>query len=227
MTGPASIREDLRVVARQIHAGSRVLDLGCGDGELLNWLIRHRGCTGTGVERKPSAVLAAMAHGVPVIDADIDRDLELFAADSYDVAVVSRTLQATLRPDLVLLELRRITPRVILTMPNFGLLRHRLRLLTGHMPQSRDLPYSWYASPNLHFTTLHDLEPLFFDTGFRIERRIPLTPSGRPLPLGQIAANLLASAAIYVLVRDDQDPQAHPTASPRAASSLRIGPRIE
>lgn len=196
-----TIREDLRVVARHIHAGSRVLDLGCGDGELLSWLIARRECTGTGVERDPEAVLAAIGRGVPLIEVDIDSQLDIFAPDSFDVVVLSRTLQALFRPDLVLRQLRLIAPRIILTMPNFGLWRHRLRLLGGHMPRSRDLPYTWYATPNLHHATLVDLEPLFADVGLVIEKRIPLTATGRPRAIGQVGANLMASSAIYVLAR--------------------------
>lgn len=201
MSQPMTIREDLRVVARQIHDGSRVLDLGCGDGELLSWLFRRRQCTGTGVEREPDAVLAAVRRGVPLIDLDIDTQLDLFTPDSYDVVVLSRTLQALFRPDLVLEQLRMIAPRIILTMPNFGLWRHRLRLLGGRMPRSRDLPYTWYATPNLHHSTLVDLEPLFATLDLSIEKRIPLTAAGRPRMLGQVGANLMASSAVYVLAR--------------------------
>ncbi|WIY84142.1 methionine biosynthesis protein MetW [Propionimicrobium sp. PCR01-08-3] len=206
MSQSMQLREDLHVIARNIPAGSRVLDLGCGDGELLSWLIRRRNCTGTGVERGQEEVLAAIKRGVPLIELDIDSQLELFASDSYDVVVLSRTLQAVLRPDLVLNEMRRIAPRLIVTMPNFGYWRHRLRLLGGHMPRSKDLPYSWYATPNLHHATLVDLEPLFDDTKLALEKRIPLSPHGRPRALGQAGANLLAGSAIYVLVRDGQDP---------------------
>lgn len=204
-----TIREDLRVVARHIHAGSRVLDLGCGDGELLNWLIRRRECTGTGVERDPESVLVAIERGVPLIELDIDDDLDMFGPDSYDVVVLSRTLEALFRPDLALRQMRLIAPRIILTMPNFGFWRHRLRLLSGHMPRSRDLPYTWYETPNLHFTTLDDLEPLFTEVGLRIEKRIPLAASGRPRTMGQFAANLMASSAVYVLDRNgDAEPPA-------------------
>ncbi|MGI5952275.1 MAG: methionine biosynthesis protein MetW, partial [Brooklawnia sp.] len=147
------------------------------------------------------AVLAAVRRGVPLIDLDIDTQLDLFTPDSYDVVVLSRTLQALFRPDLVLEQLRMIAPRIILTMPNFGLWRHRLRLLGGRMPRSRDLPYTWYATPNLHHSTLVDLEPLFATLDLSIEKRIPLTAAGRPRMLGQVGANLMASSAVYVLAR--------------------------
>ena len=145
----------------------------------------------------PSDTLTADSRGW----LDLDDELDMFAPDSYDVVVLSRTLEALFRPDLVLRQLRVIAPRIILTMPNFGLWRHRLRLLSGHMPRSRDLPYSWYETPNLHFTTLVDLEPLFAEVGLVVEKRIPLTASGRPRTFGQLAANLMASSAIYVLQR--------------------------
>lgn len=194
------IREDLHVVSRHIPAGSRVLDLGCGDAELLEWLIARRQCCCTGVERDADAVLAGIARGVPIIDLDIDTQLDIFAPDSFDVVVLSRTLQALTRPDLVLAQLSRLAPKVIVSMPNFAYWRHRLRLLSGHMPQSKDLPFSWYESPNSKFATLADLEPLFGKVGLEIVQRIPLLASGRPGPT-QVGANLLASSAIYVLQR--------------------------
>lgn len=204
----ASVRTDLRIIAGRIPEGSRVLDLGCGSGELLGWLFHKRNCTGLGVEREPSLVLAAISAGVPVIDLDIDTQLDQFARDSFDVVVLSRTLQAVLRPDRTLQAMRQIAPWIVLTMPNFGYWRHRLRLLNGHMPRSRDLPFNWYETPNLHHSTLVDLEPLFDQVGLKIARRIPLAASGRPLRAGGIGANVRAGAAIYMLCRRDLDPLA-------------------
>lgn len=194
------IREDLHVLSRHIVAGSRVLDLGCGDAELLEWLSARRQCRCMGVERDAQAVLAAMARGVPIIDLDIDSGLDAFAQDSFDVVVLSRTMQAVARPDLVLKQMARIAPKMIVSMPNFAYWKHRLRLLSGHMPRSKDLPFSWYESPNSKFATLADLEPLFDEVDLDIVQRIPLLASGRPGPT-QIGANLLASSAIYVLAR--------------------------
>ncbi|MFT8396144.1 methionine biosynthesis protein MetW [Propionibacterium sp.] len=201
------LREDLQRVASLIRPGSRVLDLGCGDGMLLAHLMTTMHCTGTGVERDPDAVLEAITRGVPLVELNLDNQLDEFDDDSYDVVVLSRTLQAVLRPREVLVQMSRIGQRMIVTMPNFGYWRHRLRLLRGRMPQSKDLPYNWYDTPNLHHTTLNTLEQLFTETGLRIEQRIPLNEEGRTPLLPQFfcqhSANLLAGSAIYVLRRND------------------------
>ncbi|GAA1393419.1 methionine biosynthesis protein MetW [Luteococcus peritonei] len=193
------LRADLQLVADLVPRGSRVLDLGCGSGELLDVLSRERGCTGTGVEKDPAEVLRAIWRGVPVIELDLDNQLDEFADDSYDVVVLSRTLQAVLHPQHVLDEMARIAPRMVVSMPNFGLWRHRLRLLTGHMPRSRDLPFTWYDTPNLHHATLVDLEELFDERGLLVEQKIALDEQGRRSRLGERAANLTAGAAVYVL----------------------------
>lgn len=198
MTQRHELRPDLRLVADQVWPGSRVLDLGCGDGELLSYLIGVQQCSGTGVERDPSGVLASIKRCVPLIELDIDNQLDEFADNSYDVVVLSRTLQAVLHPSLVLRQMARIGQRLIVTMPNFGYWKHRLTLLSGHMPQSPDLPYTWYDTPNLHYSTLLDLEDFFQTVGLKIEKRIALDPQGHRR-LKRPATNLLASSALYVL----------------------------
>ena len=196
-----TLRPDLNLIAQQIPRSSRVLDLGCGDGSLLDHLITEHGCTGTGVEIDPDKVLAAISSGVPVMELDLDADLGLFAAASYDTVVLSRTIQTIRRPEVVLREMIRIAGRLIVSVPNFGLLQHRLMLLRGRMPMSRELPYSWYDTPNLRFTTLVDLEDLFARLGLEIEQRINLSLAGEPLGKRLRAANLRAGAAVYVLGR--------------------------
>lgn len=192
------LRPDLALVASLVPDRSRVLDLGCGSGELLAHLAVTRGCRGTGIEIAPDAVLAAMAAGVNVLELDVDHGLDSFATASYDVVVLSRTLQTIHKPAMVLGEMGRIADRCIVSVPNFGLLRHRLRLLRGRMPMSIELPYAWHDTPNIRHTTLVDLEALFESLGLRVEQRIPLSPGGRRLRDDRLA-NLLAGNAVYVL----------------------------
>lgn len=202
-TDPATgLRSDLALVSTLVPDHSRVLDLGCGSGELLAHLVSRHGCRGTGVEIDPGPVLAAIRMGVPVIELDIDHQLSDFADASYDVVVLSRTIQAIRRPAEVLRQMARIGERLIVSVPNFGWYGHRLRLLRGRMPMSPELPYSWHDTPNLRFTTLVDLEDLFAQAGVVVERRITTTLQGRPLRTGDRLANLLAGAAVYVLRRD-------------------------
>ncbi len=196
-----TLRPDLDVIAHLVPEASRVLDLGCGTGSLLRHLMDEHSCTGTGVEIDPDKVLAAIASGVPVMELDLDADLGLFAAASYDTVVLSRTIQTIRRPEVVLREMTRIGRRLIVSVPNFGLLQHRLMLLRGRMPISPELPYSWYDTPNLRFTTLVDLEDLFARIGLEIETRINLSLAGEPLGKRLRAANLRAGAAVYVLGR--------------------------
>ncbi|MDR0435621.1 MAG: methionine biosynthesis protein MetW [Propionibacteriaceae bacterium] len=195
----AKLRADLQRIAALVPTGSKVLDLGCGEGELLAHLISARRCGGTGVERDSLAVLSAIARGVPVVELDIDTGLAEFPDDAFDVVVLSRTLQAVLYPAEVLAQMKRIGRRLIVTMPNFGYWRHRFTLFRGHMPRSKDLPYEWYDTPNLHHSTLPDLELLFRRVGLRVEQRVPLSDTGEPLRFSARAANLFAGSVIYVL----------------------------
>ena len=144
-------------------------------------------------------MLAAIRLGVPVIELDLDHQLDDFADESYDVVVLSRTIQTIRRPQEVLRHMGRIGKRLIVSVPNFGWYGHRLRLLRGRMPMSRELPYEWYNTPNLRHTTLVDLQLLFDELGFTVEQRITLTPAGDPLQAGDRLANLMAGAAVYVL----------------------------
>jgi len=194
-----TLRPDLALVAGLIPAGSRVLDLGCGSGELLAALIASAGCRGTGVEIDPDSVLAAISAGVPVIELDLDSELAEFADHSYDVVVLSRTVQTLHRPVEVLNHMGRIGERLIVSVPNFGYWRHRLRLLRGRMPMSREIPHAWYDTPNLRHTTLVELEELFASLGLKVEQRVVLSPAGAPLRSGDRLYNLVGGSAVYVL----------------------------
>lgn len=191
------LRADLARIASQIPPGSRVLDLGCGSGELLVYLMTQRGCVGLGIEHDAEAILAAVSAGVPVLDLDIDAQLDLFADGSFDVVVLSRTLQAVRHPVQVLRHMGRIGARLIVSMPNFAYWPHRLRLLGGEMPRSSDLPFDWFDSPNLHFATLSGMQSLIRSLGYTIERRLALGPSGHLITW---LPNLRAGSAIYVVM---------------------------
>ena len=197
-----TLRTDLALVADLIPTGSRVLDLGCGDGALLNHLFTNRDCTGTGVERDPDEVVRAIARDVPVIELDLDTQLGEFTDDSYDWVVLSRTLQTVHHPAQLLQQMARIGSCLVVSMPNFGLWRHRLRLSTGRMPVSRDLPFHWYDTPNLRMSSLLELEQLFTRLDLRVEKRIALAENGGVSRVRALAPNLLAGAAIYVLRAD-------------------------
>jgi methionine biosynthesis protein MetW len=198
---PDRLRRDLELLAGLIPFGSRVLDLGCGHGSLLRHLAAERGCTVQGVEIDDESVLTAITRGVPVIELDIDYELNNFDDQAYDVVVLSRTLQAIRRPKEVLLEMARIAPRVVVSMPNFAYWRNRVGLFRGRAPVSKDLPYQWYDSPNVHFGSLDDLERLFAELGLRVIACVPLNTAGRRSGFPFRLRNWVAGAALYELAR--------------------------
>jgi len=197
------MRPDLQLVADLVRPGSRVLDLGCGDGQLLAHLIAERGCGGTGIESDAGGFHACLARGVPVRQADLDEGLPDFRDASYDVVILSQTLQATRRPAFVLRELMRVGRSGIVSFPNFGHWRLRLDLLgRGRMPVSSVLPFSWWETPNIHLCTLRDFEALLRQEGVRATRRTLLDEHGASARHGvRLRPNLLAAGAVYRLDR--------------------------
>src|SRR4051794_32814798 len=185
-----------------IEPGSRVLDVGCGDGALLAYLAREKGVDARGIELSQAGVNACVRHGLSVIQGDADRDLDTFPKDAFDVVVLSRTLQATRRPRHVLEALLRIGKRAIVSFPNFGFWRVRLSLMfRGRMPVTELLNYPWYETPNIHFCTIRDFVALCEELGARIERSVTLDRHGRPFsldPRGSLA-NLAAEQGVFVL----------------------------
>jgi methionine biosynthesis protein MetW len=195
------LRPDLDIVAGMVARGSRVLDLGCGDGALLEHLIERHDCDGLGVERDPEGFHACIARGVPVTQGDLEHELREIEDGAFDLAILSLTLQAVRHPHLVLEEMKRVSARQIVSLPNFAHWRLRSGLaLRGRMPVSKLLPYQWYDTPNIHLCTLRDFEALAADLGFRVERRVLLDERGAAASgPSRLAANFLALGAVYSL----------------------------
>ncbi|WP_373698973.1 methionine biosynthesis protein MetW [Neisseria dentiae] len=188
------LRDDLQLIYDWIPAGSRVLDLGCGKGELLSALIREKNCSGYGVEIDTEGVLASMERGINVIQADLEQGLQDFDADSFDIIVLSQTIQAMQNTETILQDLTRVAKQAIVSFPNFGYWKNRLQIgLLGHMPVSERMPYQWYNTPNIHWCTLQDFDRLCAKNHIRVLERTVMT-AGRRI---NILPNLLGSLAFY------------------------------
>jgi methionine biosynthesis protein MetW len=188
-----SLRADLRLIADWIEPGSQVLDLGCGDGALLAHLRDTRQCRGYGVEIADGHVLECVRRGVNVVQANLDAGLRLFPDDKFDTVVLSQTLQAVHRVEAVLQEMARVARRGIVSFPNFGHWKHALSLLAGRMPVTKQIPYQWYDTPNIHLCTPKDFEILAAKLGLTITGRALLADGE---PVGVLPA-LRATVAVY------------------------------
>jgi methionine biosynthesis protein MetW len=189
-------RSDYAIIGELIEPGARVLDLGCGDGELLEWLAANKQVEGRGIEIDGKRVQRAIARGITVYQGDIDAGLADYPDGSFDYIILSQTLQETRRPLNALQEMLRVGRRVIVTFPNYGHWSVRLGLLTGgRAPRTRCFPYQWYDSPNIHFLTIKDFEEMVRAQGWTVERKIFLT--GRRA--GVFLANLMAEVAVFLV----------------------------
>ena len=185
---------ETETITRWVAPGCRVLDLGCGDGRLLNHLWQARQAPGYGVEIDDAKVLECIRNDVNVLQMDLEGGLATFADRSFDCVILSETLQAIRRQEPLLREMLRVGAEAIVSFPNFGYWRARIQIaLAGHMPVSKELPYQWYDTPNVHHCTLLDFETLCARLGFRILERVVLTDGQR---VGYLP-NLLGSLAIY------------------------------
>lgn len=192
------LRPDLAIIADAVPRASRVLDVGCGDGELMA-ALQGKGVDARGLEIDPDNVTAAIARGQSVVQGDANRDLADYPDDAFDYAILSQTLQTTERPDRVVDELLRIAPRAFVSFPNFAHWRIRLALLWGgRMPVTRLLPVAWYETPNIHHVTVSDFRDLLRDKGIRVEAVWYLSGDR---PASDAAASWRAEHAIFLISR--------------------------
>jgi methionine biosynthesis protein MetW len=199
-----SDREDFREIVRLVRPGSRVLDVGCGEGVLLDLLRREKAVDGRGIEISSDGVAACLARGLSVMQGDADRDLAEFPAEAFDYAILSQTLQAVRQPRKVLSDLLRLAERAIVSFPNFGHWRVRTSLVVkGRMPETRALPDPWWATPNIHLCTMRDFTELCADLDLRIEAAIALKANGPARIIDPLHAmeNLRAEQALFLLSR--------------------------
>ena len=198
-----SDQDTQQLIARLVPEGARVLDLGCGDGALLDLLQRERGCTGYGIEIADGNVLQCIRRGVDVIQLNLDEGLAMFDDASFDVVLQIDTLQHLRNAEIMLRETARVGRIGIVAFPNFAHWQVRLRLVFGgRMPETPSLPFKWYDTPNIHLCSIDDFRALCADMGVRIERAIVLDRTSKPVNLPPLLANLLGEQAVFMLQRD-------------------------
>lgn len=192
MSQVENLRPDLQYIADWIPPQSRVLDLGCGDGELLAWLAAKKEVSGYGVEIDVNGVVACVANGVNVIQSDMESGLSTFEDHSFDYVVLSLTIQAMHNIEGILQEMVRVGKTGIVTFPNFGFWENRWQILMGRMPVSETIPFEWYNTPNIHFCTVNDFAKLLNKSGLKIDHQLVLNQGEKV----EFLPNLLGSLAL-------------------------------
>lgn len=197
-----NIRFDLKIIESMIPSGSRVLDLGCGNGELLAWLTTHKKVIATGIEQDNAKAASCISRGLSVLQGDFNEEVDDYPDCSFDYAILSQTLQQVFEPARLLYSLARISRKVIVSFPNFSHYLNRLQLLSkGTAPKNDQLPYSWYDSPNIRVITLKDFRKFSRDVGYNIIKEIAVstTPSNCDGKVIRYFTNFRATYGIYII----------------------------
>jgi len=192
----SNYRYDFPIIANWVNSNSKVLDLGCGDGELLKYLKKERNITGYGIEKDPDNWLTSLKKGINVLQVDIEAGLPEFEDNSFDVVILSKTIQSMHNTEEILDEMLRVGKQVIVTFPNFGYWRDRIQSIQGVMPESKELPYSWFNTPNVHLCTINDFDNLCKSNKYKIVDRLVLTDNKSVI----FFPNLFGALALYNLV---------------------------
>lgn len=199
------MRPDLSIIEKLIAPGSRVLDLGCGDGTLLDFLKANKRVTGIGLEIDADKIERCIDKGVDVIEQNLDSGLSNFQTGSFDTVLLAQTLQALSKPEQLIDDMLRIGRYGIVTFPNFGNWKSRLYLASrGRMPVSKFMPYEWYNTPNIHFCTVRDFDTLCREKGIRVLKRTVVDSEHQGSWAGRIWPNFLGEIAIYHLSKEDK-----------------------
>jgi methionine biosynthesis protein MetW len=192
-------RRDYAIIGEIVEPGTRVLDLGCGDGELLEWLAAKKKVDGRGMELSSTKVRQAISRGVSVYQGDINEGLADYPDAAFDYVILSQTLQETKNPLAILRDMLRVGRRVIVAFPNFGHWRVRMSMMfSGRAPRAPRFPYEWYDSPNIHVLTVHDFESLIAMEKLVVERRYFVSGSRRV----RVLPNLMAEEAVFLVRRE-------------------------
>ena len=209
MNNIRSIRKDWDLIESLIRDNSRILDIGCGEGDLIQQLEKNLAAKVHGIEKSPDLAIKGIAKGLNITHGDAEKDLLQYANHSFDYVILSQTLQAMIEPKKILKELLRIGSKAIVSFPNFGHWKIRLQLLfNGKMPITDGLPYSWYDTPNIHFFTLKDFQNLCKEMNIVIENSIGLTNRGKQFEINGslLPANIITNEAIFLLSYKNFEP---------------------
>tara|TARA_B100001250_G_scaffold392512_1_gene394364 strand:- start:552 stop:1151 length:600 start_codon:yes stop_codon:yes gene_type:complete len=191
-----NFRYDFPIIANWINSNSKVLDLGCEDGKLLNYLKKEKNITGYGIEKDPDNWLKSLKAGINVLQVDLEAGLSEFEDNSFDVVILSKTIQSVHNTVEIINEMLRVGKQVIVTFPNFGYWKNRLQSIQGVMPKSKELPYSWFNTPNVHLCTIKDFDNLCKSKKYKVIDRLVLTDNKSVT----ICPNLFGALALYNLV---------------------------